>query len=140
MLARHGEENLMSVGRTNRRALIATLGGVFSMFLGLCAAAQDGHYGVDHDKWHHEFYATLKRKDGSRMPCCSQNDCRPTQSRMVANHYEVKVDGRWLSVPEDTIIDVIAPDALRSVTARGVKLSPQRLPFARLEMLTADRP
>ena len=44
----------MAVGRANWRALIATLGGVFSMFLGLGAAAQDGHYGVDHDKWHHE--------------------------------------------------------------------------------------
>ena len=107
----------MAVGRANWRALIAMLGGVFSMFLGLCAAAQDGHYGVDHDKWHHEFYATLKRKDGSRMPCCSQNDCRPTQSRMVGNHYEVKVDGRWLSVPEDTIIDVVAPDGGTHVCA-----------------------
>jgi hypothetical protein len=93
------------------------LGGVFSMFLGLSAAAQDGHYGVDHDKWHHEFYATLERKDGSRMPCCSQNDCRPTQSRMVGNQYEVKVDGRWLSVPENTIIDVVAPDGGAHVCA-----------------------
>jgi hypothetical protein len=67
----------MAVRRTKWRALTATLSGVFSMFLGLCAAAQDGHYGVDHDKWHHEFYATLKRKDGSGMPCCNQNDCRP---------------------------------------------------------------
>ena len=57
-----------------RREFVAALGGVFSMFLGLCAAAQEGHYGVDHDKWHQEFYATLKRKD--RTPCCSQNDCR----------------------------------------------------------------
>jgi Isochorismatase family len=42
---------LMAVRRTKWRALTATLSGVFSMFLGLCAAAQDGHYGVDHDKW-----------------------------------------------------------------------------------------
>jgi hypothetical protein len=28
-------------------------------------------------------------------------DCRPTQSRMVDDHYEVKVDGEWVRVPVD---------------------------------------
>jgi hypothetical protein len=36
---------------------------------------------------------------------------------MVDNHYEVKVDGRWLSGPEDTIIDVVAPDGGAHVCA-----------------------
>jgi hypothetical protein len=30
-------------------------------------------------------------------------DCRPTQSRMVGDHYEVKVDGEWTPVPKDKI-------------------------------------
>jgi hypothetical protein len=28
-------------------------------------------------------------------------DCRPTQSRMVGDHYEVKVDGQWMPIPYD---------------------------------------
>jgi ABC transporter substrate binding protein len=36
-------------------------------------------------------------------------DCRPTQSRMVGDHYEVKVDGVWTPVPNDKINNVIAP-------------------------------
>jgi hypothetical protein len=28
-------------------------------------------------------------------------DCRPTQSRMVGDHYEVKVDGEWVPVPNN---------------------------------------
>ena len=37
-------------------------------------------------------------------------DCRPTQSRIVGDHYEVKVDGEWTPVPNDKINNVIAPD------------------------------
>jgi hypothetical protein len=75
-----------------RRALIA--GVVLSALFGLCAAAQEGDYGVHHDKWHQDFYAKLRRNDGLG-PCCGLMDCRPTESRMIGDHYEVKVDGDW---------------------------------------------
>jgi len=39
-----------------------------------------------------EFYLKLNRNDGEGT-CCNLMDCRPTQSRMVGDHYEVKVDG-----------------------------------------------
>src|SRR6516162_498992 len=42
--------------------------------------------------------------------CSNLMDCRPTQSRMVGDHYEVKVDGAWTPVPYDTINNVVAPD------------------------------
>jgi hypothetical protein len=83
----------MPVGRKNRHAFIVTRGGAFSVLLGVCAAAQEGHYGVDHKKWHHDFYATLKRTDGTGS-CCSDDDYRPTVSRKVGGHREIKVDGR----------------------------------------------
>jgi hypothetical protein len=60
--------------------------------------AQEGHYGAGHDRWHQDFYSEPNRNDG-RGPCCSLTDCRPTQSRMVGDHYEVKVDGEWIPVP-----------------------------------------
>src|SRR5215471_14340874 len=45
-----------------------------------------------------------------RGSCCNLMDCRPTQSRMVGDHCEVKVDGAWTPVPYDKINNVVAPD------------------------------
>src|SRR5262249_16131190 len=72
-------------------------------------AVQEGYYGVGHDKWHQGFYSRLKRNNGQGS-CCNLMDCRPTQSRMVGDHYEVKVDGAWTPVPYDKINNVVAPD------------------------------
>jgi hypothetical protein len=47
-----------------RRDFITLLGGAVSLFLCVSAAAQEGYYGVGHDKWHQGFYSTLKRNDG----------------------------------------------------------------------------
>jgi hypothetical protein len=74
----------------NRRGFITLLGGAVSVLLCVSAAAQQGYCGVGHDKWHRDFYSKLKRNDG-RGPCCNLMDCRPTQSRMVGDHCEVKV-------------------------------------------------
>jgi hypothetical protein len=98
-----------------RRAFIALLGSAVSVFLCVIAVAQEGHYGLGHDKWHESFYSTLKRNDGGS--CCNLMDCRPTQSRMVDDHYEVKVDGVWTPVPYDKINNVIAPDGGAHVCA-----------------------
>ena len=38
--------------------------------------AQEGYYGVGHDKWHQGFYSKLKRNDGQGS-CCNLIDCRP---------------------------------------------------------------
>ncbi len=71
---------------------------VVSVFLSVRAVAQEGYYGVGHDRWHMEFYSKLNRNDG-KGTCCNLMDCRPTQSRVVGDHYEVKVDGKWTPVP-----------------------------------------
>jgi hypothetical protein len=92
------------------------LGGGLAVFLFASAAAQDGYYGVGHDKWHQNFYSKLKRNDGQGS-CCNLMDCRPTQSRMVGDHYEVKVDGEWIPVPNDKINNVVAPDGGAHVCA-----------------------
>jgi hypothetical protein len=99
-----------------QRAFIVPLGSALAVFLCVSAAAQEGYYGVGHDKWHRGFYSTLKRNDG-RGSCCNLMDCRPTQSRMVGDHYEVKVDGAWTPVPYDKINNVIAPDGGAHVCA-----------------------
>src|SRR5262245_23519150 len=82
--------------RVNRRVFI-TLGSAVSVVLAVGAAAQEGYYGKGPDKWHQGFYSTLKRNDGQGS-CCNLMDCRPTQSRIVGDHYEVKVDSAKISI------------------------------------------
>ena len=89
---------------------------VVSLLLCVRAVAQEGYYGAGHDRWHMEFYSNLNRNDG-KGSCCNLMDCRPTQSRMVGDHYEVKVDGEWTPVPNDKINNVIAPDGGAHVCA-----------------------
>src|SRR5262249_49073812 len=45
---------------------IALVGSAVVVFLCTNAAAQEGYYGIGHDKWHQGFYSTLKRNDGAR--------------------------------------------------------------------------
>jgi len=89
----------------------------FSMKLGLvlavlsspAAVAQEGYLGHDHNKWHQCFYRTLERPD-TKTPCCNLTDCRPTSGRQVDGHYEVKVNGAWVSVLPSKILKQSAPD------------------------------
>lgn len=94
----------------------AAIIGLISVFLCVPSGAQEGYYGVGHDRWHMEFYSKLNRNDGQGT-CCNLMDCRPTQSRMIGNHYEVKVDGKWMPVPNDKINNVVAPDGGAHVCA-----------------------
>jgi hypothetical protein len=73
------------------------------------AMAQEGHLGHGHDTWHQGFYRTLQRPD-TKTSCCNLTDCRPTSGRQVSGHYEVKVNGAWVSVPPDKILKKTAPD------------------------------
>ena len=98
-----------------RRDFIPLLGGGAFLFLCVNATAQEGYYGAGHDKWHHGFYSQLRRNDGGS--CCNLMDCRPTQSRIVGDHYEVKVDGVWTPVPYGKINNVVAPDGGAHVCA-----------------------
>jgi len=68
------------------------------------------------DTRHEGFYSKLVRKD-TKVSCCNLSDCRPTQSRMVDDHYEVMVDGAWLRVPKEAIQNVSAPDGGAHVCA-----------------------
>ena len=110
-----GRPSMIHWDAMQRRVFSVSLGSALSALLFLSAGAQEGHHGVGHDKWHRDFYDHLLQKDGSS--CCNHVDCRPTQSRMVGNHYEVKVDGQWVAVRKDKIINVVAPDGGAHVCA-----------------------
>ena len=77
----------------------ARLAVAFAVFWLDAAVAQEG-YG---------FYQTLERPD-AKSPCCNLTDCRPTSGRQVDGHYEVKVNGAWVSVPAGKILKQSAPD------------------------------
>ena len=56
---------------------VMTLGVVLAGFWFDAAAAQEG--------------------PDTKGPCCNLTDCRPTSGRQVDGHYEVKVNGAWVS-------------------------------------------
>jgi hypothetical protein len=89
--------------------VVMKLGVVLAVFWLDAAVAQEGYLGHDHDKWHRGFYQTLERPD-TKSPCCNLTDCRPTSGRQVDGHYEVKVNGTWVSVPAGKILKQSAPD------------------------------
>src|SRR2546430_6983489 len=87
---------------TRRREFITLLCGAVSLFLCGSAAAQEGYYGVGHDKWHQGFYSTLKRNDGGGS-WCKLMDCRPTPSRIVGDHYEDKTGRGMAAAPQHQV-------------------------------------
>ncbi len=44
------------------------------------------------------------RQPGTGAGCCSIADCRPFESRIARDHYEIFVDNRWLPVPNAVVL------------------------------------
>ncbi len=42
---------------------------------------------------------------GTGISCCSIADCRQTDYRAAGDHYEALVQGRWISVPPEKVLD-----------------------------------
>jgi hypothetical protein len=100
-----------------RRGLIAAAVALFVLLcISVAAQVAGPEHPTGHAIWHNGFYSKLKRNDGQGS-CCNLLDCRPTQSRMVGDHYEVKVDDEWVPVPADKINNVVAPDGGAHVCA-----------------------
>ena len=49
------------------------------------------------------WYQSLKQP-GTGAGCCSVADCRPYDSRLVADHYEILLNHRWLAVPNSVVL------------------------------------
>jgi hypothetical protein len=41
---------------------------------------------------------------GTSISCCALADCRETDYRMTADHYEARIRGKWVIVPADKIL------------------------------------
>ena len=58
-----------------------------------------------------------RRRDARGGDRLAPLEALSTQSRMLGDHYEVKVDGEWIQVPNDKINNVVAPDGGAHVCA-----------------------
>jgi len=59
------------------------------------------------------WFQGLKAPNGSS--CCSIADCRMTDYRNNGTGYEAMVDGRWMTVPEERVLDHIPNPTGRAV-------------------------
>jgi hypothetical protein len=50
-----------------------------------------------------EWYSGL-RQPQTNIGCCSISDCRPYESRITKDHYEIKVNRRWFAVPNEVVL------------------------------------
>jgi hypothetical protein len=113
----YGELAVQSEGAAMR--LFFSVSALLLLLLSAPASAQQGHpghHGVGHAQWHEKFYNTLMRKD-TKTSCCDMSDCRPTESRMIGDHYEVVVDGEWTRADPSVIQKLSAPDGGAHVCA-----------------------
>ena len=113
----YGELAVQSEGAAMR--LFISAAALLLILLPAPASAQEGHqghHGVGHAQWHEKFYNTLMRKD-TKTSCCNMSDCRPTESRMIGDHYEVVVDGEWMRADPSVIQKLSAPDGGAHVCA-----------------------
>jgi hypothetical protein len=49
----------------------------------------------------HDIYSPLKDRWGNS--CCNDKDCRPVPYRVLATGVQMYVEGKWITVPDDTI-------------------------------------
>jgi hypothetical protein len=81
---------------------VATLATAALLQLGVAANAMPPP-GQPVDLEMHSWYESLKQPD-TGAGCCSIADCRPYDSRVVGDHYEILDHGRWLSVPNAAVV------------------------------------
>jgi hypothetical protein len=70
--------------------------------------ANPNPYGSGHTAFHN-FYSQLYNAK-KQVTCCHERDCRPTVSRHIGDHIEIKINGVWMRVAPDAILPKTAPD------------------------------
>lgn len=72
------------------------------------ARAQSGRHGDGHA----ELHSTYEQwKDQRGYSCCDDGDCRPTRAdKGDDGRWRAWIDGRWIPVPADAVLDRRSPD------------------------------
>ena len=50
------------------------------------------------------WFNSLRLPD-SVVPCCSMADCRLVMSRLLHGHYQAFIEGKWVAVPDDKVLN-----------------------------------
>jgi hypothetical protein len=83
-----------------RASLVVVLLLSFGFPLAALGAPPDG---ADPDSPIGQWFKSLRQPD-TGLICCSIADCRPIEYRIAVDHYEVAIDGRWVSVPPEKVV------------------------------------
>src|ERR1041385_6195214 len=51
----------------------------------------------------HQWFSSLKQPN-TGISCCSIADCRPYDSQMSGDHYEIRIHGQWWPVPNNVVL------------------------------------
>lgn len=81
------------------RLALALIAAVLLIASGACAAPPP-----DADPALAPWFRDL-RVPGTGRSCCSVADCRPAEARTRGDHYEVLIEGRWIAVPPERVLD-----------------------------------
>ncbi len=59
----------------------------------------------------HDFYSGWMKPDKPAESCCNKQDCHEVKSRKLADgSYEVFIEGEWVSIPKEKILDPLKPE------------------------------
>lgn len=109
---------------SERLKVLTSIIGLLALLFLLCTTnlvkAQSGNHNDGHAE-HHDIYKTWKVPNGRGMSCCNERkekedgtiegDCRPVRARQDPNgDWEAFVDGKWLSIPPDKVLQEKHPD------------------------------
>jgi hypothetical protein len=84
-----------------RAAVMLLLNGLAELALVRATAAPPAGQPIDPEM--HKWYESLKQPN-TGIGCCSVADCRPYDSRVVGNHYEILDHGKWRPVPDNVVL------------------------------------
>jgi ABC-type uncharacterized transport system substrate-binding protein len=89
----------MPFDQLHRREFIGLLGGAVSVFLWVSAAAQEGYYGVGHEKWHR----VLKGTKPADLPVMQSSKFELVINAQTARMLDLTVPPTLLSTADEVI-------------------------------------
>jgi hypothetical protein len=75
-----------------------------------------------------EWFRSL-RQPRNGMSCCDISDCRYVDYRYIDNHYDIKIDNKWMTVPGEGVIH-----GTQNVTGKAVACYNKSNPYS--DMIT----
>jgi hypothetical protein len=87
-------------GTAQMKGMVGLLGMALSLAAGTAVARPPPNADMSLAPWFQGL-----RQPGTGISCCSIADCRQTDARINGSHYEAMIDGAWLPVPADKILE-----------------------------------